>query len=629
MDRVRPDDSHINTIPVALDHPHKGVTMLTVRTLLTRRFTSSPVRRRPPTALSFRPTLEGLESRLVLSVPTPDHVVVVIEENHAYSQIIGSSTAPYINSLAQQGASFTQSFALSHPSQPNYLQLFSGSNQGVTTDNCISSLFSAANLGSELLAAHDTFASYSEGLPSVGSTICTSGNYARKHNPSSDFSNVPTADNLPYAGHFPTDYSTLPTLSIVVPNLQDDMHDGTIQQGDTWLRTNLGNYVTWAQQHNSLLVVTWDEDDSSHNNQIPTLFVGPMVQPGQYSEHITHYNLLRTLEDMYNLPHAGGSSTANPITDVWRAQVDHFAVTTSATNPDVAGRAFNVTVTAQDANNNTVPGYTGTVTFSSQDPYSATLPGSYTFQASDNGHHTFPAGAALYTAGTWDVTATAAANGITGSANVNVVAAAADHFAVTTDAANPDVAGTPFDVTVTVQDAYNNTVTNYTGTVTFSSQDPYSATLPGSYTFQASDAGQVTFYGGTVLYTAGTWDVTVTDAVNPNLTGTTNVNVVAGSAVAFQVVTSGSALSGTPFDVTILAVDAYGNIDTNYAGTITFTSSDTNPNVVLPPDYTFQPGDAGQVTFSAGATLITPGPQTLTVTDVNSGITGSTTVTVM
>src|SRR5437763_17138020 len=87
-------------------------------------------------------------------VPRPDHVVIVIEENHSYSQIIGSSAAPYINSLAAQGALFTQSYAITHPSQPNYLHFFSGSAQGVTDDTCPppGSPYSAANLGGELIA---------------------------------------------------------------------------------------------------------------------------------------------------------------------------------------------------------------------------------------------------------------------------------------------------------------------------------------------------------------------------------------------------------------------------------------------------------------------------------------------
>src|SRR5436853_945222 len=89
-------------------------------------------------------------ARTQSSVPRPDHVVVVMEENHSYSEIIGSSAAPYINGLASQGALFTDSYGVEHPSQPNYLDLFSGSNQGITDDSCPHT-FSAPNLGSELI----------------------------------------------------------------------------------------------------------------------------------------------------------------------------------------------------------------------------------------------------------------------------------------------------------------------------------------------------------------------------------------------------------------------------------------------------------------------------------------------
>ena len=250
-------------------------------------------------------------------VPRPDHVVIVIEENHSYSEIIGSSAAPYINSLAAQGALFTQSHATTHPSQPNYLHLFSGSNQGVTDDSCPHS-FSTANLGQYLLDASLTFAGYSEDLPSVGSPVCTSGAYARKHAPWVNFTNIPTTTNLPFS-YFPSDYTTLPIVSFVIPNLNNDMHDGTIQQGDTWLQQHLSGYVQWAMTHNSVLIMTFDEDDSSQGNRIATIFVGQMVVPGQYSESINHFNLLRTLEDMYNLPYAGVSGNYQPITDVWIA----------------------------------------------------------------------------------------------------------------------------------------------------------------------------------------------------------------------------------------------------------------------------------------------------------------------
>ena len=120
-------------------------------------------------------------------VPVPDHVVIVVEENHSYAEIIGSAAAPYINSLAQQGALFTASHGVTHPSEPNYLALFSGSTQGVTDDSCPHT-FSTANLGSELIAAGGSFIGYSEDLPAPGSTVCTSGAYARKHNPWVNFS---------------------------------------------------------------------------------------------------------------------------------------------------------------------------------------------------------------------------------------------------------------------------------------------------------------------------------------------------------------------------------------------------------------------------------------------------------
>ncbi|HEY3867289.1 MAG TPA: alkaline phosphatase family protein [Actinocrinis sp.] len=251
------------------------------------------------------------------AVPTPAHVVVVMEENHSYSDIIGNtSQAPYFNSLASQGALLTDYFAVSHPSEPNYMALFGGSTFGLTADTCPVSEGSTANLGSELLAAGDTFKGFSEGLPSTGSTTCTSGEYARKHSPWINFSNVPSADSVPFSS-FPTSYASLPTLSFVIPNLDDDMHDGTIKQADTWLNSHLSAYATWAKSNNSLLIVTWDEDDYTENNQVPTIIVGQGVTVGHYDETVNHYNLLATLEAMYGLAKVGNSASATAITDIW------------------------------------------------------------------------------------------------------------------------------------------------------------------------------------------------------------------------------------------------------------------------------------------------------------------------
>ncbi len=284
-------------------------------------------------------------------VPRFDHVVIVMEENHAYNEIIGDTTdAPYINNtLAAGGASFTNSFAIEHPSEPNYLDLFSGSNQGVTSDACPET-FSADNEGSQLIAAGDTFAGYSEGLPSTGSTVCTSGEYARKHVPWTNFTNVPSTDSLPFSS-FPSasNYASLPTVSWVIPNLLDDMHDGTIAQGDSWLQNNMSAYATWAKAHNSLLVVTWDEDDSSQSNQIPTIFYGANVQAGQYSNTINHYSVLRTIEDMYGLPYAGAAANATPITNVWGTASNTVTVTSPGNQTSTVGTAANLQISATDS----------------------------------------------------------------------------------------------------------------------------------------------------------------------------------------------------------------------------------------------------------------------------------------
>ena len=248
-------------------------------------------------------------------IPRPDHVVIVVEENRGLVGVVGASDAPYINELAGRGALFTEYYAVAHPSQPNYLALFSGSTQGISDDSCPHT-FAAPNLGKALLDAGLTFAGYSESLPSVGSTSCESGPYARKHVPWADFVNVPARLNLPFS-QFPSDFNQLPTVSFVIPNEDNDMHSGSTQAGDNWLRIHLAAYVQWAQTNNSLLIVTFDEGGPL--NQVATILVGPMVQPGSYCQRVTHYHLLRTLEDMFGLSYAGRSANVPPMANVWRS----------------------------------------------------------------------------------------------------------------------------------------------------------------------------------------------------------------------------------------------------------------------------------------------------------------------
>jgi hypothetical protein len=189
-------------------------------------------------------------------------------------------------------------------------------------------------------------------------------------------------------------------------------------------------------------------------------------------------------------------------------------------------------------------------------------------------------------------------------------------------------AGSPFDVTVTVQDNNGIVISGYTGTVSFSSSDAYPAVLPANYTFTSSDQGAHTFTAGVTLFAAGSQMLTVQDTANSATTGSAITAVIAAPASQLLVTAPSIPPSGSPFDVTLAAIDSFGNVDMNYAGTVTWTSSDPDPGVVLPANYTLQSTDNGAVTFTSGITLITLGDQTITATDTASGITGSATVTV-
>jgi acid phosphatase len=275
-------------------------------------------------------------------LPIYDHIVIVVEENRDFGQIIGNTEnfPKYINqTLRKEGASFTQMFGEEHDSQGNYFWLFSGDNQKVGYEDKVPKMkFDTPNLGASLIAKKKSFKGFCEGLPEVGSEMCENGNYVRKHAPWVSFSNVPRECGVPFS-QFPQDakgFAMLPTVSFVIPDLDHDMHNGTITQGDDWLRTNLDKYYQWAKNNNSLLIVTWDENVNPpkkaknhylgptnpfttatgaagriQRNQIATIFAGARIKPGDYPEDkgITHVNILRTLEAMHGLPRAGAQQT--------------------------------------------------------------------------------------------------------------------------------------------------------------------------------------------------------------------------------------------------------------------------------------------------------------------------------
>jgi phosphatidylinositol-3-phosphatase len=262
-------------------------------------------------------------------LPKPDHIVIAIMENHAYGQIIGSDAAPFINALAngEHTALFSQSFGLGHPSQPNYLKLFSGNDQGVTDDELPAvNPFYTPNLARQLMDSGLSFVIYSEDLPEVGFNGPNSGEYVRKHNPLSNWmgtgeQQVPASGNQPFTAFPVNDFTLLPDVCFVVPNQVHNMHNGIdpdrIISGDSWVSNNLNSYIQWANTHNSLFILTWDEDNYASGNHIVTMFSGQIVKPGEYTDSICHYHILRTIEDMYGLPYAGNAAASSPVLSCW------------------------------------------------------------------------------------------------------------------------------------------------------------------------------------------------------------------------------------------------------------------------------------------------------------------------
>jgi hypothetical protein len=276
-----------------------------------------------------------------LGLPAYDHIVIIVEENKYYNQVIGSASAPYINQVLKgEGANLTHIYAEEHESEGNYFWLFSGSNQGVGFKDVVPSKkthkiypFRTSNLGQQLREKGFTFRGYAEDLPNTGSTVTKLGHYARKHVPWISFGNIPqgtnpdSSTNLQFA-QFPSDFSKLPTVAVVVPNLINDMHDPgnhpeiAVKNGDVWLKKNIDPYYQWAKKHNSLLIVTFDESDDPTGylgltdpasryvdiqNRIPTIFAGAHVRHGDYEEGggVTHVNILRTIEVIYGLRMSG------------------------------------------------------------------------------------------------------------------------------------------------------------------------------------------------------------------------------------------------------------------------------------------------------------------------------------
>ncbi len=231
-------------------------------------------------------------------------------ENQDYGSIIGSSSAPYINSLANTYGLATNYSAISHPSLPNYIALTSGGDQGITDDGGPSShALSVPSIFSELPGGASQ--SLEESMPSNCDTS-DSGQYAARHNPEAYYTNLGGA-----CGSYDTPLGAASDLraqfTLVTPNLTDDMHDGTISDGDNFLQRFVPILLASSayQTGTTAIFIVWDENSGSSGNQVPCIVISPYTHAVRDGTSYNHYSLLRTTEDLLHLPLLGNAALAN------------------------------------------------------------------------------------------------------------------------------------------------------------------------------------------------------------------------------------------------------------------------------------------------------------------------------
>lgn len=288
------------------------------------------------------------------AVPPAGHVFVVLEENHSYSSVIGSSSMPYLNGLAKQYSMATAYYANTHPSIGNYLMLTTG--QIITNSDGYTSTVTADNIVRHFLTSAKTWKSYAESLPYAGYLGGDTGNYVKHHNPFAYFSDVRNSSvqkmNLVPFTQFATDLvdGSLPQFSFIVPNLNDDAHNGTLATADNWLKSHIAPLIASPTfQKDGLLLIVFDESYSSDTafggGHVAMVAVGPAVQNGYRSTlHYQHQSLLKTVMESLGLTtFPGAASTAPAMSDVFK---------TSAATCSATGTMPSVTICSPAATSN-------------------------------------------------------------------------------------------------------------------------------------------------------------------------------------------------------------------------------------------------------------------------------------
>lgn len=247
-------------------------------------------------------------------------VIVVMEENHEAGRILGSPAAPFINRLARSGTVLASYYGIRHPSLPNYLAVLGGDTFGITSD-CTRCSVRARNLVDQLEARHISWRGYFQSLPAACSNAAHSGAYAKKHNPFMYFRDIrerpARCRNVVPFTRFAADLRAgrLPRFVFVAPDLQHDMHDGTIATADRWVRDLHGRLAaSSAWTPGTRFVLTFDEGTTDRGcchgqaagGRVATIVQGPGLRGGRTDRTpYDHYSLLASIEQHFGLSRLG------------------------------------------------------------------------------------------------------------------------------------------------------------------------------------------------------------------------------------------------------------------------------------------------------------------------------------
>lgn len=254
-------------------------------------------------------------------VAKTSHVVLIVMENKEQPQVIGSKDAPYLTRLARRQGLAVDSFAIRHPSLPNYIALISGQTQGIT-DDCTDCAANAPNIAGQLEQANLTWRAYLEGLPAPCARPASAGRYAKKHDPFAYDDGI-AADPKRCAQRVPLTrlagdirHNRLADFSLITPDLCNDTHDCPISTGDRFLRRTVPALLPALGPH-GFLVITYDEGTTndgccggSRGGRIATVVAGPDVRPAaRMNRAVDHYGVLATIETTFGLAHLGSAQS--------------------------------------------------------------------------------------------------------------------------------------------------------------------------------------------------------------------------------------------------------------------------------------------------------------------------------